>query len=275
MYTLKMGASSAGRDYSLTKKDFIAYKNAGIEYMEFSSNADVYENADWQEIKRASEQTGVKVWSVHAPFRSKDDNISNPDEKMRLKAIETYTEVFKNAAFIGAKIVIVHPSSEPISDEERPAYISRSKESLKVLAERAAQYGITIAVEDLPRTCLGNTAEELGDIISVDERIRICFDVNHLLKQTHKHFIEVIGDKIATLHISDYDFVDERHQLPGNGKIDWKELLDLLESINYSGPFMYEVRMANTAQEVLPGTRYAGTLADGKANFDKVMERKI
>ena len=42
MYTLKMGASSAGRDYSLTKKDFIAYKNAGIEYMEFSSNADVY-----------------------------------------------------------------------------------------------------------------------------------------------------------------------------------------------------------------------------------------
>ena len=33
--------------------------------------------------------------------------------------------------------------------------------------------------------------------------------------------------------------------------------------------------MANTAQEVLPGTRYAGTLADGKANFDKVMERKI
>ena len=69
--------------------------------------------------------------------------------------------------------------------------------------------------------------------------------------------------------------MDERHQLPGNGKIDWKELLDLLESINYSGPFMYEVRMANTAQEVLPGTRYAGTLADGKANFDKVMERKI
>lgn len=267
MYTLKMGASSAGRDYSLTKKDFIAYKNAGIEYMEFSSNADVYENADWQEIKCASEQTGVKVWSVHAPFRSKDDNISNPDEKMRLKAIETYTEVFKNAAFIGAKIVIVHPSSEPISDEERPAYISRSKESLKVLAERAAQYGITIAVEDLPRTCLGNTAEELGDIISVDERIRICFDVNHLLKQTHRHFIEVIGDKIATLHISDYDFADERHQLPGNGKIDWKELLELLESINYSGPFMYEVRMANTAQEVLPGTRYAGTLADGKSKL--------
>ena len=275
MYTLKMGASSAGRDYSLTKKDFLAYKNAGIEYMEFSTNADIYENADWQEIKRASEETGVKIWSVHAPFRSKDDNISNPDEAMRLKAIETYTEVFRNAAFIGAKIVIVHPSSEPISDEERPAYISRLKESLKVLAERAAQYGITIAVEDLPRTCLGNTAEELADIISVDERIRICFDVNHLLKQTHRHFIEVAGDKIATLHISDYDFVDERHQFPGNGKIDWKELLDLLESINYSGPFMYEVRMANTAQEVLPGTRYVGTLADGKANFEKVMERKI
>ena len=275
MYTLKMGASSAGRDYSLTIKDFLAYKNAGIEYMEFSTNADVYESCDWNEIKLASEQTGVKIWSVHAPFRSKDDNISNPDEKMRQKAIKTYTEVFKNAALIGAKTVVVHPSSEPISDEERPSYIARSKESLKVLAQNAAEYGITIAVEDLPRTCLGNTAEELTDIISVDDRIRICFDVNHLLKQTHKHFIEVAGSKTATLHISDYDFVDERHQFPGDGKINWKELLDLLESINYSGPFMYEVRMANTAEDILPGTRYAGTLADGKANFDKVMERGI
>lgn len=275
MYTLKMGASSAGRDYSLTKKDFLAYKNAGIEYMEFSTNADVYKSCDWNEIKRASEETGVKVWSVHAPFRSKNDNISNPDADMRRKAIETYSEVFKNAAFIGAKIVVIHPSSEPISDEERPSYIARSKESFKVLAERAAECGITVAAEDLPRTCLGNTAEELADIISVDDRIRICFDVNHLLKQTHRHFVEVVGSKIATLHISDYDFVDERHQFPGNGKIDWKELLNLLESINYSGPFMYEVRMANSAEEMLCGAKCAGTLADGKANFDRVMERNI
>ena len=46
---------------------------------------------------------------------------------------------------------------------------------------------------------------------------------------------------MKTLHLSDYEFGDEEHWVPGEGKIDWKELLELLEKYDYEGPLMFEV----------------------------------
>ena len=44
------------------------------------------------------------------------------------------------------------------------------------------------------------------------------------------------------MHVSDYDFVDERHLLPGEGLNDWPVIVSLLEDAGYDGPFLYEVR---------------------------------
>ena len=55
-------------------------------------------------------------------------------------------------------------------------------------------------------------------------------------------FIKNVGRKIVTLHVSDYDFIDERHLLPLKGKNDWKAILASLEKdAGYRGPFLYEV----------------------------------
>ena len=58
---------------------------------------------------------------------------------------------------------------------------------------------------------------------------------------TDAEFIHHFADKIITIHVSDYDFVNERHWLPGEGKIDWRELLDLLDEVEYKGAFLYEL----------------------------------
>jgi len=269
-----MGASSAGRTKPLGLADFEAYKAAGIGYMEVSSTPEIYKEFYWDEVRRCSEKTGVKIWSLHTPFHPDTHNIANLDRNVREFTIKNYIEMFDHASLLGAKVVIVHPSSEPISDRDRPTAMTYSKESLSILAPQAQKRGIVIAVEDLPRTCLGNTAEELLELVSVDSRLKICFDVNHLLKQTHRHFIRTAGEKIVTLHISDYDFCDERHWLPGKGKIDWNEILELLESIGYSNPFMYEVRMRNDSDDDPERAKYP-PLSEGKANFIKIMERNI
>ncbi len=265
MYTIPMGASSCGRGV-IDKSVFKSYRDAGIKYMEVSSKPDEYELYDWDEVKKASEEYGIKIWSVHTPFHLKSNNIAYFDKAEREATLARHKFIYERAADLGAKYVIVHPSSEPIEDKDRPLAIQYSKQSLEILAKYAKEAGVKIAVENLPRTCLGNTVEELMDIISADDSIDICFDVNHLLKQSHKHFVSVAGKKIKTLHISDYDFIDERHLLPGKGKIDWKEILDLLESINYDGVFMYEVRLKPDCEP---------TLLQGVSNFKDVMERKI
>lgn len=101
--------------------------------------------------------------------------------------------------------------------------------------------GAVIAVEDLPRTCLGRNSEEILELISVHPALRVCFDTNHLLEEDIPTFVRNVGKKIITLHVSDYDFINERHWLPGEGDICWPEVLDALCKVDYAGPWLYEV----------------------------------
>ena len=100
--------------------------------------------------------------------------------------------------------------------------------------------GIRIAVEDLPRSCLGNCADELLFLTDYGRHAGICFDVNHLLKESHKEFVEKVGPYIITTHLSDYDRLDEKHW-PGDGCIDWKELKALLDAAGYQGRYLFEL----------------------------------
>ena len=97
--------------------------------------------------------------------------------------IKYYEELIKKASRIGIKRFIVHPSGEPISDEERSARMKYAKESLAVLAEIAQRNTAVIAVEDLPRSCLGKNSDEITELISVHENLKVCFDTNHLLNE--------------------------------------------------------------------------------------------
>ena len=145
------------------------------------------------------------------------------------------------ASDIGIDKFVVHPSCEPIADELRAEFIKNSQESLNELAEFAHLRGAVIAVENLPRTCLGRDSKEMLELISVNDKLRVCFDTNHVLKENVVDFVKNVKDKIVTLHVSDCDFVNERHWLPGEGKVDWPELTTALKEINYNGVWMYEI----------------------------------
>ncbi len=87
-------------------------------------------------------------------------------------------------------MAVIHPSSEPIDERERGLYLKNAKASLKVLADRAQELGLILAVENLPRTCLCRDSEETAQILKSDDRLRFCFDVNHLLIDSHARFLE-------------------------------------------------------------------------------------
>ena len=110
------------------------------------------------------------------------------------------------------------------------------------LSPEAARIGAQLCIEDLPRTCLGRNSAELLRIIAPYPEVKICFDTNHLLSEDLLDFVEACGDRIGTVHVSDYDMVDERHWLPGKGKIDWPVLYKALMKAGYKGVFMYELK---------------------------------
>src|SRR5699024_7545052 len=179
----------------------------------------------------------------HLPFSNKL-GISTADENDRVHTIETHKRIMKLLEPLNIQKFVIHPSAEPIEDEERPARIKKSIASLKILTEEVKKYDAQLALEVLPRTCLANSADEMLKIVNaVDNGIEVCFDSNHLLQEKPEEFVAKVGNLITTVHISDYDGIDEKHWLPESegGTINWGNVIAELVNVGYQGPWMYEV----------------------------------
>ena len=105
----------------------------------------------------------------------------------------------------------------------------------------ATQLGAEIAVENMAHDCIGNTIAELEELAGAHPRLRVCFDTNHLLNENATDLIHRLGKRIVTLHVSDCDLENERHWMPGEGKVDFAAILRALGEVGYSGPWLYEV----------------------------------
>ena len=214
--------------------------------MEISVAYDKYADLDYKRMQAWARAYNVNLWSYHLPFCPFED-IEISKRNVARRTISYFSELIKKGVDIGIDNFVIHPSGEPIEETERAERMECAKESLAELAEIAAKSGAVIAVEDLPRTCLGRNSAEILELISVHPALRVCFDTNHLLNEDIPTFIRNVGSKIFTLHVSDYDFLNERHWLPGEGDINWSDVLAALKEVGYVGPWLYEVGYSPTS----------------------------
>ncbi len=268
----RIGISDSSVNGTMAEK-FKAYFENGIAYMEISRGyMDDFAQLDFEHIKELiAEYPDVSVWSVHLPFGPFDQiNLASSDTDLVHRSIEYYKNCIDKAAYIGVKIAVIHPSGEPNTDKERDTLIEISSEALAKLAEYAKCKGLTIAVENIPRSCLGNCSYEMKKLISKNKDLRVCFDTNHLLIQKNVDFIRELADKIITLHISDYDFLNERHWLPYEGDNNWFEIANALEEVGYNGPWMYEINFGIQSTIQRP---YLLTYEEVKENYNNCVNK--
>ncbi len=182
---------------------------------------------------------GMAVNGIHMSFGRSWD-ISSLDESVRRQAVEKSKSIFDRTGMLDPYCYIFHPSFEPISEEKREEHIEAVIRSVR---ELSSETDTLICLETLPRSCLMNTSLEAIRIIdSIDlPGVKVCVDVNHFLKEKSEDAVLALGDRIATTHISDHDYVNERHMMPGCGLIDWMGLIGAFEKIGYNGVFNYEV----------------------------------
>ncbi len=264
----KIGLSTTGE--KICEQTIKMYGDGGIEYIEISCGKQQMDKIDFESLKEWTNKYGVKIWSLHLPFYPFDE-IDISSEALADFTVEYLSEIIKKASKIGIDKFIIHPSGEPIEEGERQARMDTAKKSLKKLCELAKSVGAVICVEDLPRTCLGRSASDISELLSAHPDLRACFDTNHLLGESNIDFIKAVGDKIVTLHVSDYDFINERHWLPGEGKNDWQGILNALKEINYSGIWLYEINMGCPNTIIRPRRL---TTEDFKRNAAEVFENK-
>ena len=267
-WKLGLSASSFG---SLDRTVFEGYASANIQVMELSLPSEMYDTIPWKEVKRNASETGVEVRSIHLPFYPfAIRDLASLDEQVRKGTVAVHKELISRAGEIGTHIATVHPSIAPLAAELREEHTKRAKESLAELAEHAASCGTTLGVENLSSNeALGNCIDDMRALLAADDRLRLTFDVNHILRHPHAEYIRALGKYFVNIHVSDYDFVAERHWLPYEGKIDWVELVSLLEEAGYEGPFLYEVPAKNAIRS------RPLTFADYRENFEALANKRI
>lgn len=247
----------------LDREAFRTLKSVGIDAAEIAFNFDYYMNTvdfprNWEKYAADAEAENIELWSIHLPFSRRLD-ISSTNKELRAIILYTNRVLIEAAGKAGVKVAVLHPSSEPIEDEDRPERLRLSREAILMLRAECDKYGMQLAVENLPRTCLCNVADEMAGLLE-GTGAGVVFDTNHSLKEDNVTFLSKLrkaGLPIYSLHISDYDFVDERHRLPGDGINDWKGILGELELAGYRGPLMYEVPLQPKERDVISAEELA------------------
>ncbi|MFH1085464.1 MAG: sugar phosphate isomerase/epimerase family protein [Chloroflexota bacterium] len=259
---LRLGVSTSLAQGWLTPEELQVIEDSPVAAIELMAPA--MSGATPEALARtlaALARSRLERWSLHTPF-GREIDLSSLDEPVRQRGLAVVAEAMRFAAQVGCRVAVVHPSSEPIADDERAARFAQSRRSLAAVAELAAATGVRAALEPLPRTCLGNTLEEVDGLLADLPAywLGICLDVNHInVREDVVAAIYHLRDRLLTLHISDNDGADERHWMPGEGIIPWGEVVAALRDVRYGGPFLYEVKRGEAG--------LAARLAEIAANY--------
>ena len=241
---------------SITDELVASYVDAGIRNVEISPGGilPTFGPADLGEVVRRIgilRAHGVTVQSVHLPFGWDwaASAVTPGQHQFLLRRQLAVAEAFLPAR--PARFVL-HPCYWPIPESEDAVRIAHIRENAAAIARET---GVPVALEDLKIPRIGGSSEELLVLAEGLDNVGFCVDMNHFMRERAEDAIARLGSRILTVHISDYDFLDERHWLPGEGKNDWNAILGALERVGYAGPFMYEVRAYYTPAAVADNKR--------------------
>lgn len=202
--------------------------------------------------------SGLKLNGVHLPF-GPFNNITSYDDGVRAFAVAEFIDMIGICDAYKPDFYIFHSmAGSPIQGvREKRKQIIKSTFSEFVSATKS-----TVCMENMTNLGVPNTCLETIEIVDSVKGGRICFDTNHYLGELPQDAILALGKRIATLHVSDYNFIKEQHLMPMQGKIDWIKLIDALQQVGYNGVFSYELAMS----------QYGYTYSQIRDNYLKLFE---
>ena len=200
---------------------------------------DGFHSLSKQRVAALSEvaKSGSLQFTVHSPFA--DINIASPSKPMLKATLTRLKQSIAYANALNAKLWVLHPGSKTGISMFYPGQDwKQNVKSIQELYAVAVEYGITVAIENLP--------EKYGFIMKSPEDfqrfyketalpIGIVLDVGHanLEAQIEPFFNELPG-KITHIHVSDNVGVQDQHLGIGYGSINWQWFSDTLKKIGYS-----------------------------------------
>lgn len=178
--------------------------------------------------------------SAHAPLS--DINIGSLNPTMRKESLSQIFDTIRIASELNIPLLIIHPGHySPLGVIAKEEVKSICKESVKKIGKFCKDYGVRVALENMPKQdfTMCHTLEELTAIS--DGNVELCFDVGHA--NTAKCIDDFMNytKGFADVHLHDNFGEKDEHLQIGRGKIEFKKILPALAK-NHSGFFVIESR---------------------------------
>jgi sugar phosphate isomerase/epimerase len=108
----------------------------------------------------------------------------------------------------------------------------------------AAEFDLDLAIHNHGPGETYSRVEEVASVLDAadDPRLGACVDTGHFLRSGEEpaEVIPRLGDRVLALHLKDFDD-EENETVPGTGRIDLSELLELLETeTSFDQPLVIE-----------------------------------
>lgn len=148
------------------------------------------------------------------------------------------------AATIGAQILVLHPVCLGLDGKATPF----ARETVQRIAYQAGERAVRLALENTVDTAwaLDRLLEELGDDPE-QTNVGLCLDVGHaflsrdLGPEPIRAYVERFWRQIIHLHVHDNRGERDDHLSVGEGRIDWRGLIEALREIDFAGTIALEV----------------------------------
>lgn len=221
------------------KKTIDIYSEAGYEAIDFSAElseyyTDEHDETFYRDIKQYALDRGITFDQAHAPIPS-----SFEDSKASEKRFFEIVNSMKHAAWLGAKMIVVHPCHHSSNYGDM---MDATVDLYKRLAPYAKEFGIKIATENIKYT-ITETIEGFLELIDRldDDVFTVCYDVGHCVVCGVDPIVltQKLGNRIGCTHIHDHDGIKD-HTIPLLGSIDWDGVMKAFAEVGYEGNLNYE-----------------------------------
>lgn len=247
-------------------------KKAGADVIDFSlahydveNHNTIYAKGEdataeyFTKLRRHADSLGVTFGQTHGRARGFAQSTQEYNEVIypqnaKLDCLAT--------SILGAPVSVFHPCNIIRNGVDCPKEDMRKMnfDMFCKAVELAKPYGVKISNETVG-TCIqvGHALDFCGDLremLALQNKVSavgdnaayftLCMDTGHsnmAVKAGQPSVgdaIRILGKNITILHIHDNDGINDRHQIPKVGNINWEDVLSALDEIGYTGTYNLE-----------------------------------
>ncbi|ANE45915.1 hypothetical protein SY83_05990 [Paenibacillus swuensis] len=200
------------------------------------------------EVKSALRDTGLVSAAVYGQLGKAGSSLIDLTAAARVQALDLFKERIELAAEVGAGRLIFVPrfgKSELRPEASDWVLITMLDE----LAEWAAGIPVTLIMEPLNRRESEFLHDPLKGLALVSEvgrpNVKTMIDTYHMFveQQDVTDVTAQLGSALGLVHLS-----DSERKLPGQGVVDFQQVLHVLHKVRYDGPLGFECKEAGLTE---------------------------